>query len=150
MRLATLLTVFALGLGTIDVAAEGNPMTESEEYAQIDAGKNSVSVSHTGGTHHRRIQIGLVFGQNSVLTFAASGLKEHPDMLLPRFAGNIEWFEHFSVQSSASGVHVLSAHMRTAQSATTPRVFTIGPVKNEDLRLLTEVLAPHGIEVRKE
>jgi len=141
--------VLALNLGLTTSAMAGDSlMNANKAVVQIEAQQGMVIVAHPGTDLHDGIRIVLSFRTNS-LVFSGSGLKEHPEIILPRFAGDLHMFSHFSVSVAGLSEAILSAHLKTTKRSDNYKAFTIGPITTEDLNRLTDVLATSGIEVRK-
>lgn len=122
---------------------------DQSQFVGVDIGGNHVRVSHSGNQYHDGVMIAAGIGGKTSLIFRASNLSEHPEIILPRFAGELSRLKSFSVMRFHD--HWI-LRVQLAMQIKPERVLsiTLGPALEDDIRRLSAALEPHDIQVYRE
>ncbi len=133
------------------VDSEDSKVENVINYTQISIRGMGLVVYNSGTDKHGGVRIALSFkeGSKGSLTFSASELSEHPDIVIPRFSSDIGLFDRFCYTLIDEQVSFLSAFLRMSSSERQIRMVSIGFIQNEDLKKLYAFLMAHGIELRQ-
>ena len=150
MKLLALALILKLGFMTDIVQSETIEMgTEKNQFVGIDIGATHIRVSHNGNEYHNGVMIAAGTGRKTSLMFRASQLAEHPNFILPRFAGDLSRLKSFSIVPIQKQ-RILRAQLAMQTKPERVVSITLGPVLEDDLRRLIVALEPHGIQVFQE
>ena len=143
-----LVLALSLSLGSMTSKGfEGIKMENVINYTQVSIRGTGVVVYNPGTDRHGGIRISLSFKEDKKgnLTFSASNLSAHPDLIVPKFSSDIERFDHFQYYSIDEHISYLTAHLQMSANNKRIRMVSIGPICNDNIKTLKAFLLPHGI-----
>lgn len=127
-------------------------MGDPVNYTDISLRGSAVVVYNAGNEHHDGLRIVLSFkgAEKGRLTFSASGLREHPDLIIPRFSNDGDRFDHFKYRPVDDELSTLSAVLYLTSRDRAPRRVSVGLTRNTDLAKLDAFMRRHGGGLRRE
>lgn len=116
------------------------------EFVDIDIGEEHIRFTHSGNKYHKGIVMTAATGREASLMFRASYLAEHPDFILPRFAGDLDRLKSFSLIKLGKQ-HLLRVQLSMQIKPERVISITLGPIMAEDVKRLIAALEALNIKL---